>query len=74
MPQIRIPIEWYDLIFYMASTRRKKFSDFLDYILHTDECIGLNEVSPTAFRKISLSSDVSENEISRKIKYFLFCR
>lgn len=72
--KVKIPQEWYEILLKASEQKRMKFSQFVDYMFKTEECLNLPEV-PTSgrVRSLTLPGNVDEKELVRKIHKFLFC-
>ncbi len=74
MPVLKFPLEWYEIIERISKNRKENFAKTLNYIAKSEECIGLDYVEPTSFKKVEVSSQIDSTYFMKKIKYFLFCR
>ncbi|BBG24737.1 hypothetical protein [Sulfuracidifex tepidarius] len=74
MPTVRLPLEWYEIIEHVSKNRKEKFAETLNFIVKSEECIGLDYVEPTSFKKIEVSTQMDSTLFMRKIEHFLFCR
>jgi hypothetical protein len=74
--RLKIPIEWYEILYKLSKNKRIKLSDLILEIIRSEECLGLEYVKPSRYKVINLSIYITENErnIEDKIKRYLFCR
>jgi predicted CopG family antitoxin len=74
MQTIKIPLEWYEIILRISHDRKQTFSETLNSLMNTEECLGLSYVKPTSYKKVNVDLEVDEGKPVRKIERFLFCR
>ena len=72
---VKIPEEWYEILVKASKQKKVNFSRFIDYVMKTDECLNLPEISVSGKTKIvNIPYQKDEKEILNKIRKFLFCK
>ncbi|MGC9104861.1 MAG: hypothetical protein ACP5HQ_00280 [Thermoprotei archaeon] len=75
MANVKIPKEWYDILYKLSRDKRVGLGELLREIASSEgECLNLPEVKLSGeFKRISVNFQVDEERLISRLREFLFC-